>query len=410
MSGEVAIDVRSSQDWDSRTVNITASVPNGAIGSSVSYHAAFMFIALRDLWHSKLRFGLLAGSIGLLVFLLLFLNTLSSTLIGFFIGAVENNTADVLVYQDTSRQNLQASRLDPEVVGEVAAVPGVAAAAPIGELTFTAEIGGDRTDLSLWGVDLEGPGRPSPIVAGRLPGPGEVVIDESGVSEGLVIGETITLLPNGANLEIVGYVADARFAVAATAYLAFEEWAEIFRTEYPGSPIVPISLVGVETDAGEDPVAVAARVTDAIAGVEAFDRETAAAGMPAVDSMSRSFTLMVAITFGIVVLVVGFFFLILTIQKLHSFTALRAVGAGTAYLAGSLIIEIVVIVLLGSLLATAVLWLATLGSDPGFPISIDVGLVVSVTAAVLLSSIGAGVLSIRRIARADPADAAQGIR
>jgi putative ABC transport system permease protein len=100
----------------------------------------------------------------------------------------------------------------------------------------------------------------------------------------------------------------------------------------------------------------------------------------------------------------------LTIQKLHSFTALRAVGAGTAYLAGSLIIEIVVIVLLGSLLATAVLWLATLGSDPGFPISIDVGLVVSVTAAVLLSSIGTGVLSIRRIARADPADAAQGIR
>ena len=31
------------------------------------------------------------------------------------------------------------------------------------------------------------------------------VVDESKVYEGLIIGETITLLPNGSNLEIVGY-------------------------------------------------------------------------------------------------------------------------------------------------------------------------------------------------------------
>ena len=88
-----------------------------------------MFIALRDLWRSKLRFGLLAGAVGLLILLLLFLNTLSSTLLGFFIGAIENNSAAVLVYEDTSRRNLQASRLAPAVVGEVETVPGVAAAA-----------------------------------------------------------------------------------------------------------------------------------------------------------------------------------------------------------------------------------------------------------------------------------------
>jgi hypothetical protein len=58
-----------------------------------------MFVALRDLWRSKLRFGLLAGAIALLVFLLLFLNTLSATLLGFFVGAIESNSADVLVYR-----------------------------------------------------------------------------------------------------------------------------------------------------------------------------------------------------------------------------------------------------------------------------------------------------------------------
>ena len=40
-----------------------------------------MFIALRELWRAKLRFGLLAAAVGLLVFLLLFLGTLSGTLL-----------------------------------------------------------------------------------------------------------------------------------------------------------------------------------------------------------------------------------------------------------------------------------------------------------------------------------------
>ena len=367
-----------------------------------------MFVALRDLWRSKLRFGLLAGAVGLLIFLLLFLNTLSSTLLGFFIGAIENNSADILVYEDTARRNLQASRIDLSVLDDVAAVPGVSAAAPIGELTLTAEIGGDLTDLSLWGVELAGPGRPEPVVEGRFPGPGEVVVDESGVAEGFEIGETITLVPNGTELEIVGYVRDRRYAVVATAYFDFEQWVDVFEAEFPGTPVVPLSLIGVATSPGEDPDVVADRITAMVAGVEGLDPTTAAAGTPGVDSISQSFSLIVGITFGIVVLVVGFFFLILTVQKLRSFVTLRAIGASTGYLARSLIVQIVLLVLLGSLIATGVLWAATLGSNPAFPLSVDGRLVLTVTIAVLVFSVLAGLLSIRRIARADPAQAAQG--
>jgi putative ABC transport system permease protein len=285
----------------------------------------------------------------------------------------------------------------------------VGAAAPIGELTLTADIGGDLTDLSLWGVDLSGPGRPQPIVEGRLPGPGEVVVDESGIAEGFEIGETITLVPSGTELEIVGYVRDRRYAVVATAYFDFDEWVTVFETEFPGTPFVPLSLIGVQTAPGEDAAAIGDRITDAVQGVEGLDRKTAAAGTPGVDSISQSFTLIVGITFGIVVLVVGFFFLILTVQKLRSFVALRAIGASTGYLARSLILQVVLLVLLGSLLATGLLWVATLGANPAFPLAVDGGLVVTVTVSVLVFSVLAGLLSIRRIARADPAEAAQGV-
>lgn len=367
-----------------------------------------MYIALRDLWRSKLRFSLLAGAVGLLIFLLLFLSTLSSTLLGFFIGAIENNSAEVLVYDDTARRNLQASRIDPSAVDAVAAVPGVVAAAPIGELTLTATVDSELTDLSLWGVDLAGPGSPEPIVEGRLPGPGEVVVDESATAEGFEIGETIRLVPSGSELAIVGYVQDRRYAVVATAYLDFNHWVDIFEEEFPGSPVVPLSMIGVETVSGADPITVADRITSAVGGVEGLDRATAAAATPGVESISQSFTLIVGITFGIVVLVVGFFFLILTVQRLRSFVTLRAIGASTGYLASSLIIQIVVLVLLGAAIGTLITLGATLGSNRAFPLSLDGGLVVTVTIAVLVFSVLTGLLSIRRISRADPAQAAQG--
>jgi putative ABC transport system permease protein len=171
-----------------------------------------------------------------------------------------------------------------------------------------------------------------------------------------------------------------------------------------------LSLVGVEPEPGENPSDLANRITSAVSGVEGLDRATAAAAAPGVASISQSFALIVGITFAVVVLVVGFFFLILTIQKLRSFTALRAIGAGTGYLALSLVVQIVVVVLIGALLATVGLWVATLGSSASFPLTVDATLVGAITIAVLVFSVLAGLLSIRRIARVEPAEAARGVQ
>lgn len=367
-----------------------------------------MRLALKELTRSSLRFGLLAAAISLLVFLLLFLNTLSGTLLGFFTGAVENNSADVLVYDSGSRRNLLASRLDPAVVDEVARVPGVSAAAGVGETTMTARVGQEEsTDLSLWGFVPGQPGEPGNLVAGRLPGAGEAVVDRADVGSGFRIGETITLEPSGRALEIVGYTEDSRFSVIATAYTTLEQWQDILAAQNPGAPYVPVNLVGVAID---DPAAaprVAAVITSDVPGVEALTRQAAVDSVPGVAPVSQSFSLLVAITFAIVVLVVGFFFLILTVQKLRTFVALRAVGAPTSYLATAVVTQIAVLVVAAVVMATALLAVAAVTSPDSFPIVVDPGLVLTVLVTVLICSALAGLVSIRRIARLDPAAAAQ---
>ena len=105
-----------------------------------------MFLALREIARAKLRFALLSGAIGLLVFLITFQQGLFGGLITSFVGAVENQNAPILVFNEQARQNVEGSFLFPDQVAAVAEVEGVAQADPIGQGTFTVEVrpGGDE--------------------------------------------------------------------------------------------------------------------------------------------------------------------------------------------------------------------------------------------------------------------------
>lgn len=76
-----------------------------------------MFLALREIYRAKVRFGLLAGAVGLLVFLILFQQALLFGLINQFIGALKHQSGQVLVLNDQARKNLEGSwppaRLSP---------------------------------------------------------------------------------------------------------------------------------------------------------------------------------------------------------------------------------------------------------------------------------------------------------
>ena len=118
-----------------------------------------MFLALREIRRARWRFVLLTGAVGLLVFLILFVQALTGALIGQFIGAIDHQSADVLVYSAQARKNLEGSVVPPATVDAVAKVPGVARAGPLGEGTFSVRAGGKLRDAVLIGYELGGAGR-----------------------------------------------------------------------------------------------------------------------------------------------------------------------------------------------------------------------------------------------------------
>ena len=120
-----------------------------------------MLLASREIKRARLRFSLLAGAIGLLIFLVFFQQTLLSSLLDSFTGALQNQSGTVLVYSADARNSLEGSVVSPAVVAQVAAVPGVGQAGPLGESTLTFVAKGQQVDVAVLGAEPGKPGQPT---------------------------------------------------------------------------------------------------------------------------------------------------------------------------------------------------------------------------------------------------------
>ena len=362
-------------------------------------------LAFAEVRRAKLRFGLLAGAVGLLVFLILFVQALLGSLLLSFTGALENQSAEVLVYSEDARKNISASVVLPPEQAAVEAVDGVGASAPLGEATVTVEADGDDADASVFGFVPGGPGEPTRLVDGRLPtAAGEAVASEEDAGAGFDIGDTVTVVDGNVALTVVGLTERSRFSVAPTLWVTFDTYAQLRRAANPDAEEVVPSAVALVPAEGVTPQELAARVDDQVAGVDALTRSQAVDEAPGVSSVNTSFQLILALSFLVVAVVIGFFFLILTVQKQFTLTVLRAVGAPTSYLVKALLAQIGLVVGVGLVLGGLLTYAAVTGASAGLPIAVEPGsLALTAIGVVVLSLVGSA-FTLVRVGRIDPAD------
>jgi putative ABC transport system permease protein len=365
-------------------------------------------LALREIRRAKLRFGLLAGAVGLLVFLILFQQTLMGTLVGYFTGALENQSGEVVVYNDEARRNLAGSLVTEEQLAAVAEVDGVAESGPLGQGTFTVTAGGEEADASIWGYHLGGPGEPTRLVEGRLPETDlEGVASSTDRSSGFDIGEIVTVTGAGGELaiEVVGLAADSRFSVQPVVFASYATYEQAVGIVNPDAPMVLPSAVLVHPADGVAATDLATRITEQVEGVEALDRDTAVGALPGVSAVNQSFALILFLAFVVVTLVVGFFFLIITVQKLPALGLLKAVGHSDRALVGSVAIQVLLVTVVGIVVGAAMLVAASAASGESFPIDADPRLIATTSALVLVLALLASIASLRRVAKVDPTTA-----
>ena len=136
-------------------------------------------------------------------------------------------------------------------------------------------------------------------------------------------------------------------------------------------------------------------------------RPTRPRSRPGVAQVSRSF-LLIFFLYGLVVpLVIGLFFLILTVQKTRTLTLLRAIGARQRSLVRALMLQVVVVVGLGVGIGAALYAPVSQQRIGSIPLRFDPIAVVGWGVLILVLGAVSALFAARRIARIEPAEASR---
>lgn len=367
-----------------------------------------MFLALKEIRRAKARFGMLMAAIALLMFLILTQQALQNGLLTSFVGAIERQSAPVLVYSVDGQRTLQGSVITPPLEEAIAGVSGVADTGRIGQGTFTVTIGGDdQSDAALIGYDAPRLGAPDELTSGRMP---EAAGEAVGSAGDFSLGDEVAVVAGstGPTLRVVGLAQDAQIQVTPTLFVAWDDYVSAARAANPDATTVLPSVIGVRPAEGISDEDLAARINEASDEADALPRAEAAAETPGVADVQRSFNVIFLLFALVVPLVTGLFFLIITLQKARSLTLLRAIGAPAGVLVRSLLVQVVIIIGGGVALGTLLFVPLSQASLGSLSLSFD-PLAVLVWAALLL---GLGLLSAmaaaRRVLAIDPVEATSG--
>lgn len=328
-------------------------------------------------------------------------------------GVLRAVEADLVVFNVEARQQVLRSRVPrPATIG-VGFVDGVHEVGVLSVVPTTVTHHGHQQRATLVGFNARTPAEPVRVLEGRVPTDGEpniAAIDAALQRTGIEVGDRITL-GGSLDVEVVGVVAEAMFLQQPTVWVPPEVWARTGARAFPergyAETIVGIGLVEVQV--GQDPTEIAPDIVAELAeedlDVEVVALREAVASVPGVSAIRVTFGGLVALSIGVVVVVSAGLALLQVDEDRARSAELRAIGAGTDVLAGSLLLRLGVTWALasaaGALLATG---LAAAVPD-AVPLAAR-ATTLALVAALLGLAVGVGgAAGLRRLRTIDPAEA-----
>lgn len=377
-------------------------------------------LALKEIFHSKLKFSLIALAIGLIVSLAMTLSAMSEGLVTGMTGAKGHIAADAIVFQGDTYVSLERSLLTPEALAEIGEADGVESAYAIGHVVVTVDSTDEPIDAHVFGLEDRFDQLPIVEGAGGTPAAGKAIADATAQTAGVEVGDTVHLTPIDLELEVIGFTENRRYVMAPSFYVDMDTYEEVrvatmlgrIEEEAEGDMPSPThvvdvvdgsaSVAAVELAEGVTPEALASELGDGYDVVTPEEAALAGNGMPvmilAVDGIQ-------VVAFVIGALVIGVFFYITTLHKTSQIAAVKALGATDGYVYRQLLVQIFVLVSVGAAIGTALALGAGAGMPPtmAFDPRLDRWLVT--LGLVYVMALAGSLFSLRSILRVDPATA-----
>ncbi|CAM3276514.1 MULTISPECIES: ABC transporter permease [Saccharibacillus] len=366
-----------------------------------------MFLALREIVFSKTRYALIVAIMLMVSFLVLFVTGLANGLGGATSSAVREMPADHFIVQKESDSRFARSSLHSEQVEAAQAVAGPDGAEPLGVqmTTVQREEASGRIDVALFGVRAGGWVVPDVVTGQKLDAsrPGTIIADRELEKSGVQIGDKLVDEATGLKWTVGGFAEGRSYSHMPAAWMNESDWAA-YRSELMaargGEADTAYNAIALRVS-GAQATALGAAVNDA----EVITKAQAISAIPGHKAEQSSLLMMIAFLYVISAFVLAVFFYVITIQKTSQFGILKAIGARTRYLAGSVIAQVFVLSA-GSLAISVGLVLILKSILPAaMPFALGAGTIALSCGLFLGVALLGGLVSVVKVARTDALDA-----
>jgi putative ABC transport system permease protein len=330
---------------------------------------------------------------------------------------LENIDAQLILFQEDVDISIPASQLNRAKLNNVRRVEGVEDVGPIGFSVASIVLGNgeteDKIDVSLIGVEPGKPGAPIVFDGDELRSRranevilGQNVLDKADIPIGSYIDLKVTQGGEEEiySLKVIGHTDGQQYFFLPSVFVPLLTWDRI-KSKF--NPDVS------ESDMGFNIAAVKLKNPDTwsemietiernVNGVELTDPVTTYQATQGFSDMQTVIDAQQRFVLLIVMLVIGSFFQIQTLQKVAQIGMLKAIGASNWLIAATLLVQVMLTTVIG--VAVGGLAVSVIASmlPPGIPATFDGQKVVIAVITLLISGPLTGLISLRTLLKVEP--------
>lgn len=355
-----------------------------------------MFLAWNEIIKNKLRFTLIIGVLMLVAYLVFFLSGLANGLASLNREAVDKWDADAIVLTEEADQSLVQSSFSVNALDNIDADEK----AVLGQLNAIAQTGGQKANVSIFGINNDEFIMPEVIEGEKFTGINEVIAGDALKDDGFKLGDTLSLSSTDEMLKIVGFTDEARFNAAPVLYADLETFERVKFGEEAAGNENQISGIAVRT-------ADISAVTDE-EDLAVIETETFIESLPGYTEQSLTLNFMIYFLFAISSVIVAIFLYVLTVQKISMFGVMKAQGIPSAYLARSVIAQTSILAAIGVVVGLGLTLLTGAFLPSAVPVSFDIPTMLIYGVVLIVVAILGAVFSVLTIVKIDPLKAIGG--
>lgn len=365
-----------------------------------------MFLAWKELTHSKFRYMMMSMIIILIAWLVFILAGLGNGLSTLSAATIKNIDAEHVVYEKTAGATFSKSLLSEDLQTDLEKQKGVDNIAAFGaSMASVAKTktkdANEKVDTAFIGLNEDAYVFPKVTEGKKIQKSDEfgVVVNDTLKDDGYKIGDQLIVSNSTMKLKIVGFVNNETYNHLPAVFMNLDTWRD-YQYAAPGSdnavknPVQAFFIKGEDVDAE--------KVEKAVADIHVATKSEAVNGMPGYVEENGTIMMMLAFLVVISAFIIAVFFYVITMQKTQQFGVMKAIGASNGFIARSIVSQVFILSVIGIGLGVVLTYLTALALPEGMPFNLDTTMVVIYAIVLLIIALLSSIISVRQIVKIDP--------